>query len=76
MERRWWTLIAVSVAIFMLLLDITVVNVALPEIKIIASLVAATGAVFAFALVRGRDFVASAQPGLAPEAEPVEVVAS
>ena len=33
MERKWWTLIAVSVAIFMLLLDITVVNVALPSIK-------------------------------------------
>src|SRR3954467_3141722 len=32
MERRWWTLIAVSVATFMLLLDITVVNVALPSI--------------------------------------------
>jgi EmrB/QacA subfamily drug resistance transporter len=32
-ERKWWTLIAVSVAIFMLLLDITVVNVALPEIQ-------------------------------------------
>jgi EmrB/QacA subfamily drug resistance transporter len=33
MERKWWTLIAVSMAIFMLLLDITVVNVALPEIQ-------------------------------------------
>src|SRR4051794_35379226 len=33
MERRWWTLIAVSVATFMLLLDITVVNVALPSIR-------------------------------------------
>ncbi len=33
MERKWWTLIAVAVAIFMLLLDITVVNVALPEIQ-------------------------------------------
>jgi EmrB/QacA subfamily drug resistance transporter len=33
MERKWWTLIAVSVAIFMLLLDITVVNVALPSIQ-------------------------------------------
>ncbi len=33
MERKWWTLIAVSVAIFMLLLDITVVNVALPDIQ-------------------------------------------
>jgi EmrB/QacA subfamily drug resistance transporter len=33
LERKWWTLIAVSVAMFMLLLDITVVNVALPDIQ-------------------------------------------
>ena len=33
MDRKWWTLIAVSVAIFMLLLDITIVNVALPSIQ-------------------------------------------
>ena len=33
MQRKWWTLIAVSVATFMLLLDITVVNVALPDIQ-------------------------------------------
>ena len=33
MERKWWTLIAVSVATFMLLLDITVVNTALPSIE-------------------------------------------
>ena len=33
MERKWWTLIAVSVATFMLLLDITVVNTALPAIQ-------------------------------------------
>jgi EmrB/QacA subfamily drug resistance transporter len=32
-ERKWWTLIAVSVAMLMLLLDITVVNVALPDIQ-------------------------------------------
>jgi hypothetical protein len=32
-ERKWWTLIAVSVATFMLLLDITVVNVALRLIE-------------------------------------------
>jgi len=32
MERKWWTLVAVCTAIFMLLLDITVVNVALPQI--------------------------------------------
>jgi EmrB/QacA subfamily drug resistance transporter len=33
MERKWWTLIAVSVGIFMLLMDITIVNVALPDIQ-------------------------------------------
>src|ERR687891_2034073 len=31
MERKWWTLILVCVATFMLLLDITVVNVAPPD---------------------------------------------
>src|SRR6185312_7575817 len=33
MDRKWWTLIAVSVGIFMLLMDITIVNVALPDIQ-------------------------------------------
>jgi EmrB/QacA subfamily drug resistance transporter len=33
MARKWWTLLVVSVATFMLLLDITVVNVALPSIR-------------------------------------------
>ena len=33
LERRWRTLIVVCVAIFMLLLDITIVNVALPDIQ-------------------------------------------
>jgi len=33
MERKWWTLVAVSVGIFMLLMDITIVNVALPDIQ-------------------------------------------
>jgi EmrB/QacA subfamily drug resistance transporter len=32
MERKWWTLIVVCVGTFMLLLDITIVNVALPSI--------------------------------------------
>ncbi len=32
MHRKWWTLIVVCVGIFMLLLDITIVNVALPKI--------------------------------------------
>src|SRR5919107_2641001 len=33
MERKWWTLVAVVGGIFMLLLDITIVNVALPDIE-------------------------------------------
>src|SRR5437868_6713303 len=31
--NRWWTLAAVCVATFMLLLDITIVNIALPKIQ-------------------------------------------
>lgn len=34
MDRKWWTLIAVCCGTFMLLLDITVVNVALPDIQV------------------------------------------
>ncbi|MGI8801003.1 MAG: MFS transporter, partial [Solirubrobacteraceae bacterium] len=33
MERKWWTLIAVSLGTFMLLIDVTIVNVALPDIQ-------------------------------------------
>ncbi|MGH2939150.1 MAG: DHA2 family efflux MFS transporter permease subunit [Solirubrobacterales bacterium] len=33
MERKWWTLVLVSVATFMLLLDVSIVNVALPDIQ-------------------------------------------
>lgn len=33
MARKWWTLLVVCVATFMLLLDITIVNVALPDIR-------------------------------------------
>ena len=33
MARKWWTLTAVVVGVFMLLLDVTIVNVALPQIQ-------------------------------------------
>jgi EmrB/QacA subfamily drug resistance transporter len=33
MARKWWTLTAVVVGVFMLLLDVTIVNVALPDIQ-------------------------------------------
>ncbi|MFW0786795.1 MFS transporter [Gordonia sp. CPCC 206044] len=34
MDKRWWTLVVVSAATFMLLLDVTIVTVALPDIRI------------------------------------------
>jgi len=33
LERKWWTLLAVCTGVFMLLLDITIVNVALPDMQ-------------------------------------------
>jgi EmrB/QacA subfamily drug resistance transporter len=32
-SRKWWTLAAVGIALFMLLLDLTIVNVALPSVQ-------------------------------------------
>ncbi len=33
MDKKWWTLVTVAIGVFMLLLDITIVNVALPDIQ-------------------------------------------
>jgi EmrB/QacA subfamily drug resistance transporter len=33
MDRKWWTLLAVCAGVFMLVVDITIVNVALPDIQ-------------------------------------------
>src|SRR3954469_10201993 len=33
MDRKWWTLVAVCTGVFMLLLDVTIVNVAVPDIQ-------------------------------------------
>src|ERR1700733_8117464 len=52
MERKWWALVLVSVATFMLLLDVTIVNVALPDIqgKLPALLSSLQGVVDAYSL--------------------------
>ncbi|MFL5866210.1 MAG: MFS transporter, partial [Thermoleophilaceae bacterium] len=53
MERKWWTLIGVCVATFMLLVDVTIVNVALPSIQrdLGASLTSLQWVVDAYALM-------------------------
>src|SRR5579864_3253994 len=33
MDKKWWTLVAVCAGTFMLLLDVTIINVALPDIQ-------------------------------------------
>ncbi len=52
MARRWWTLVVVCVGIYMLLLDLTIVNVALPDIAAVfkSSLSALQWVIDAYAL--------------------------
>ncbi len=42
MDKKWWTLIAVCTAVFMLLIDITVVNTALPRSSVRSTRASAT----------------------------------
>ena len=35
MERKWWTLLTSCIAIYMLLLDVTIVNVAAVEVAVL-----------------------------------------
>ena len=72
MERKWWTLLASCTAIFMLLLDVTIVNVALPSIErsLGANFSDLQGAVAGYALVRSRDFVGAPVASAPAPAEP------
>jgi hypothetical protein len=42
MDKKWWTLIVVCAGTFMLLLDVTIVVVALPEIQRVSTRASAT----------------------------------
>jgi len=73
MDRKWWTLLAACTATFMLLLDITIVNVALPDIQKVTSHVEgslrsvhgidATKVAHAVAIGSTKQAVSSAPPG-------------
>src|ERR687885_283419 len=65
MHRKWWTLIAVCVATFMLLIDVTIVNVALPDIQrdLDASLSSLQWVVDAYALTLASFLLVSGSIG-------------
>src|SRR5688572_873160 len=65
MDRKWWTLLAVCVATFMLLLDVTIVNVALPDIQrdLDASLSSLQWVVNAYALTLAAFLLVSGSIG-------------
>src|SRR6201995_2591330 len=65
MERKWWTLVLVSVATFMLLLDVTIVNVALPDIQrsLHASLSSLQWVVDAYSLMLASFLLTAGSPG-------------
>ena len=63
--NKWWTLVAVCLGTFMLLLDITIVNVALPDIQraLNSSFSDLQWVVDAYALTPGRVLADRRQPG-------------
>jgi EmrB/QacA subfamily drug resistance transporter len=65
MERKWWTLLAVCGATFMLLIDVTIVNVALPDIQrdLDASLSSLQWVVDAYALTLASFLLVSGSIG-------------
>jgi EmrB/QacA subfamily drug resistance transporter len=65
MQRKWWTLLAVCVATFMLLIDVTIVNVALPDIQrdLDASLSSLQWVVDAYALTLASFLLVSGSIG-------------
>ena len=63
---KWWTLVAVCVATFMLLLDVTIVNVAVPSIEqgLDAGAAAVQWIVSGYALTFGLTLVAGGRLGV------------
>ena len=63
--RKWWILVAVSVGMFMALLDVTIVNIAIPAIKndLNASLPHASWVLNAYSLVLAVSFLSMGRIG-------------
>jgi EmrB/QacA subfamily drug resistance transporter len=63
--RKWWILVAVSIGMFMALLDVTIVNIAIPAIKndLNASLPHASWVLNAYSLVLAVSFLSMGRIG-------------